>query len=57
MPRAGTYPASDVRRAVVKAIREGRAEMVVMPGSSLLLKALMDRFPSLGESATTCWSA
>src|SRR5438309_249282 len=50
MPTAGTSPAGDVARAVVRAIRKDRAEIVVMPGPGRLLKALMDLFPGMGPA-------
>ena len=50
MPAAGTSPAGDVARAVVRVIRKDRAEMVVMPGPGRLLKALMDLFPGMGPA-------
>jgi hypothetical protein len=46
----GTSPAVDVARAVVTAIRQDRAEIVVMPGPGRLLKAVMDLFPSFGPA-------
>jgi short-subunit dehydrogenase len=48
MPPFSTAPAAAVGEAVVKAIREDRVEIVVMPGPGRLLKALMDLFPGLG---------
>lgn len=48
MPRFSTAPAEAVGEAVVKAIREDRVEMVVMPGPGRLMKALMDLFPGFG---------
>jgi len=50
MPAAGTSPAGDVARAVVRAVRKDRAEIVVMPGPGRLLKALMDLFPGMGPA-------
>jgi short-subunit dehydrogenase len=43
-----SVPAEAVGRAVVRAIRRDRAEVVVMPGPGRLLKAVMDLFPSFG---------
>ena len=39
-----------VARAVVRAIRKDRAEIVVMPGPGRLMKALMDLFPGFGST-------
>src|SRR5439155_14677767 len=50
MPAAGTSPAGDVARAVVRAVRKDRAEIVVMPGPCLLFKALMDLFTGNGSA-------
>jgi short-subunit dehydrogenase len=50
MPRYSTAPAIAVGRAVVKAIRLDRAELVVMPGPGRFMKALMDLFPGFGPS-------
>ena len=50
MPRYATAPAAAVGKAVVKAIRSDRVELVVMPGPGRLMKALMDLFPALGPS-------
>jgi short-subunit dehydrogenase len=43
-------PAEAVARAVVKAVKKDRAELVVMPGPGRLLRAVMDYFPSLGPA-------
>jgi short-subunit dehydrogenase len=43
-------PAEAVARAVVKAIKKDRAELVVMPGPGRLIRALMDYFPGLGSA-------
>jgi short-subunit dehydrogenase len=43
-------PADAVGRAVVKAVRKDRAELVVMPGPARLLRALLDYFPALGPA-------
>jgi short-subunit dehydrogenase len=43
-------PAEAVARAVVKAVQEDRAEMVIMPGPGRLLRAVMDYFPGLGPA-------
>ncbi len=49
MPRlATTSPPNAVAKAVVRAIRSDKAEIVVMPGPGRFMKALMDLFPSLG---------
>ncbi|HEY1421575.1 MAG TPA: SDR family NAD(P)-dependent oxidoreductase [Candidatus Dormibacteraeota bacterium] len=50
MSGMGTSPARSVGRAVLSAIREDRAEIVVMPGPGRLMKALMDLFPSMGSA-------
>ncbi len=50
MPRYSTAPAEAVGAAVVKAIGQDKAEIVVMPGPGRLIKALMDLFPSFGRS-------
>src|SRR5215467_7355428 len=44
-------PAESVARAVVKAVRKDRAELVIMPGPGRLLRAVMDYFPGLGPAA------
>jgi short-subunit dehydrogenase len=41
-------PADSVARAVVKAVTQDRAELVIMPGPGRLLRAVMDYFPALG---------
>jgi short-subunit dehydrogenase len=43
-------PAESVARAVVKAVKRDRIELVVMPGPGRLLRALMDYFPALGPA-------
>lgn len=43
-------PAESVARAVVKAVRKDRAELVIMPGPGRLLRALLDYFPRLGPA-------
>jgi short-subunit dehydrogenase len=50
LPPMSTAPAGEVGRAVLKAIKRDRAEIVVLPGPGRLLKALMDLFPSLGPA-------
>jgi short-subunit dehydrogenase len=50
LPKMATSPASDVARAVVKAIEKDVAEIVVVPGPGRLLLALLELFPSLGEA-------
>jgi hypothetical protein len=41
-------PAQSVARAVVKAVKRDRAELVIMPGPGRLLRAVMDYFPGWG---------
>jgi len=43
-------PAESVARAVVKAVKKDRAELVVMPGPGRLMRAIMDYFPALGPA-------
>jgi short-subunit dehydrogenase len=43
-------PAESVARAVVKAVRKDKAELVVMPGPARFLRAVMDYFPGLGPA-------
>jgi short-subunit dehydrogenase len=43
-------PAQSVARAVVKAVKKDRADVVVMPGPGRLLRAVMDYFPALGPA-------
>src|SRR5262249_4154235 len=43
-------PAESVARAVVKAVRKDRAELVIMPGPGRLLRAVLDYFPALGPA-------
>jgi short-subunit dehydrogenase len=43
-------PAESVARAVVKAVKKDRAELVVMPGPARLMRAIMDYFPALGPA-------
>ena len=56
MDRAGLWgaaymaPAQSVARAVVKAVKQDRAELVIMPGPGRLLRAVMDYFPGLGPA-------
>jgi len=50
MPNMGTSPASAVGDAVLRAIRDDRPEIVVMPGPGRVLKAVMDLFPGLGPA-------
>ena len=42
--------ADSVARAAVKAVTKDRAELVIMPGPSRLLRAVMDYFPALGPA-------
>ena len=44
-------PAESVARAVVKAVKKDRAELVIMPGPGRLVRAIMGYFPSLGPAA------
>jgi len=41
-------PAESVARAVTKAVKNDRAELVIMPGPGRLLRAIMDYFPRSG---------
>jgi len=41
-------PAEAVARAVVKAVKKDRTELVIQPGPGRLLRAMMDYFPALG---------
>jgi short-subunit dehydrogenase len=43
-------PAESVARAVLKAVKKDRVELVVMPGPGRLLRAIMDYFPGLGPA-------
>ena len=43
-------PAESVARAVVKAVKKDRAELVVMPGPGRLMRAVLDYFPGLGPA-------
>jgi short-subunit dehydrogenase len=43
-------PADAVARAVIKAVRKDKTELVVMPGPGRLMRAIMDYFPGLGPS-------
>jgi len=43
-------PAQAVARAVIKAVRKDRAELVVMPGPGRLMRAIIDYFPGLGPA-------
>jgi short-subunit dehydrogenase len=43
-------PAESVARAVIKAVRKDKVELVVMPGPARLLRAFMDYFPGLGPA-------
>jgi short-subunit dehydrogenase len=47
---ASMAPAEQVARAVVRAVRKDRLELVVMPGPGRLLRALLDYFPRLGPA-------
>lgn len=50
MPKGLTSPATEVAKAVVRAVVTDRAEIVVMPGPGRLLLALLELFPSLGAT-------
>jgi len=50
-------PAGSVARAVVKAVKRDRAELVVMPGPGRLLRAIMDYFPGLGPAVNRATGA
>jgi short-subunit dehydrogenase len=43
-------PAESVARAVVKAVKTNRVELVIVPGPGRLLRAVMDYFPGLGPA-------
>ena len=43
-------PAESVAKAVIKAVRNDRAELIVMPGPGRFLRAVMDYFPGLGPA-------
>jgi hypothetical protein len=43
-------PAQAVARAVIKAVKKDRAELVVMPGPGRLMCAVMDYSPGLGPA-------
>jgi short-subunit dehydrogenase len=46
--KAFMSPAEAVAKAVVKALRRDKAELVIMPGPGRLMKAQMDLFPGIG---------
>jgi short-subunit dehydrogenase len=50
-------PAESVARAVVKAVKKDRAELVVMPGPGRLMRAIMDYFPGLGPAVNRATGA
>jgi hypothetical protein len=53
MPRVGTLfavSAQDVAEAVVRAVDRDKAQIVVMPGSGSLSKAMLDLFPAIGPT-------
>src|SRR5207245_11769972 len=50
-------PAEAVARAVVKAVKKDRAELVVMPGPGRLLRATMEYFPGLGPAVNRATGA
>jgi hypothetical protein len=39
-----------VGKAAVRAIRKDKAELAVLPGPGLTLRAVMDRFPGMGPA-------
>ena len=43
-------PAEAVARAVVKAVKKDKAELVIQPGPGRLLRAVLDYFPGLGPA-------
>lgn len=43
-------PAEAVARAVVKAVKKDRVELVIQPGPGRLLRAVLDYFPGLGPA-------
>jgi short-subunit dehydrogenase len=43
-------PAEAVARAVVKAVKRDRVELVIQPGPGRLLRAVLDYFPALGPA-------
>jgi hypothetical protein len=43
-------PAEAVARAVVKAVKKDRVEVVIQPGPGRLLRAALDYFPALGPA-------
>jgi short-subunit dehydrogenase len=47
---ASMAPAQSVARAVVRAVRKDRTELVIMPGPARLMRAVMDYFPGLGRA-------
>ena len=57
--KASSYmaPAETVARAVVKAVKKDKAELVVMPGPGRLIRALMDYFPGLGPAVNRATGA
>jgi short-subunit dehydrogenase len=43
-------PADSVARAVIKAVKKDKTELVIMPGPGRLMRAIMDYFPGLGPA-------
>lgn len=43
-------PAEAVARAVVKAVKKDKTELVIQPGPGRLLRAVLDYFPGLGPA-------
>jgi short-subunit dehydrogenase len=43
-------PAEAVARAVIKAVKKDRVELVIQPGPGRLLRAVMDYFPAIGPA-------
>jgi short-subunit dehydrogenase len=50
LPRFAVVPAVAVANAVVKAVKQDKTEIVLMPGPGRLLKATLDLFPGLGPA-------
>lgn len=50
LPNFATVPARAVAEAVVRAVKDNRAEVVLLPGPGRLMKAIMDLFPGFGPA-------
>ncbi|MBV9414324.1 MAG: SDR family oxidoreductase [Solirubrobacterales bacterium] len=50
LPPVGLVSPAKIAKLTVRAIRSDRAELAVLPGPGKLLRALMDRFPTLGPA-------